>query len=51
MSMSAKSSVAGSAIVIVGMYILLWGKSKEEEKSVVTNKQLNQEADDVECHN
>ncbi|KAL2323942.1 hypothetical protein Fmac_023000 [Flemingia macrophylla] len=29
-SLSAISSIAGSAMVIAGMYIVLWGKSKEE---------------------
>ena len=42
------SSAAGSVMVIVGMYILLWGKSKEEEHCVVSNTQANQE--DEECH-
>ncbi|RDX63599.1 WAT1-related protein, partial [Mucuna pruriens] len=40
-------SVAGSALVIAGMYILLWGKSKEEEgQHVLKDTQTNQ---DVEC--
>ncbi|KAK7280615.1 hypothetical protein RJT34_25680 [Clitoria ternatea] len=39
-------SVAGSALVIAGMYILLWGKSKEGEQYVLKDPQTNQ---DVEC--
>ncbi|KAF7827430.1 WAT1-related protein [Senna tora] len=40
-------SAAGSGMVIVGMYILLWGKSKEAELYVVNNRQANHE--DEEC--
>jgi len=32
-SLHAMSSVAGSVLVISGSYILLWGKSKEEEQN------------------
>ncbi|XP_020210952.1 WAT1-related protein At3g30340 [Cajanus cajan] len=39
-------SIAGSALVIAGMYILLWGKSKEEGQHVLKDTQTNQ---DVEC--
>ncbi|KAK7324227.1 hypothetical protein VNO77_27756 [Canavalia gladiata] len=39
-------SVAGSALVIAGMYILLWGKRIEEGKYVQKGTQTNQ---DVEC--
>ncbi|XP_057427745.1 WAT1-related protein At3g30340-like [Lotus japonicus] len=39
-------SVAGSVLVIAGMYILLWGKSKEGEQCVLKDTQTNQ---DVEC--
>ncbi|RHN82624.1 hypothetical protein MtrunA17_Chr1g0211811 [Medicago truncatula] len=39
-------SIAGSALVIVGMYILLWGKSMEGEQRVMKDTQANQ---DVEC--
>ncbi|KAI5401759.1 WAT1-related protein At3g30340 [Lathyrus oleraceus] len=39
-------SIAGSALVIVGMYILLWGKSIEQEQCVMKDTQGNQ---DVEC--
>lgn len=45
-SLSAISSIAGSALVIVGMYILLWGKSMEREQCVLKDTQANQ---DVEC--
>lgn len=45
-SLSAISSVAGSVLVIAGMYILLWGKSKEGEQCVLKDTQTNQ---DVEC--
>ncbi|KAH1035478.1 hypothetical protein AAZX31_20G093800 [Glycine max] len=39
-------SLAGSALVIAGVYILLWGKSKEEGQHVLKDTQTNQ---DVEC--
>ncbi|KAJ1436339.1 EamA domain [Sesbania bispinosa] len=39
-------SIAGSALVIAGMYILLWGKSKEGEQCVPKDTQANP---DVEC--
>ncbi|MCH81732.1 WAT1-related protein [Trifolium medium] len=39
-------SIAGSVLVIVGMYILLLGKSMEGEQCVVKDTQANQ---DVEC--
>ncbi|TKY69077.1 WAT1-related protein [Spatholobus suberectus] len=42
-------SVAGSVLVISGTYILLWGKSKEEEQCVVKDTQENQEGE--ECIN
>lgn len=45
-SLSAISSIAGSALVIAGMYILLWGKSKEGDQCVLKDTQANQ---DVEC--
>ncbi|KAG5077353.1 hypothetical protein JHK82_056048 [Glycine max] len=45
-SLSAISSLAGSALVIAGVYILLWGKSKEEGQHVLKDTQTNQ---DVEC--
>lgn len=45
-SLSAISSIAGSALVIAGMYILLWGKSIEGEQCVLKDMQANQ---DVEC--
>jgi hypothetical protein len=40
------SSIAGSVLVIVGMYILLLGKSMEGEQCVMKDTQANQ---DVEC--
>jgi hypothetical protein len=40
------SSIAGSVLVIVGMYILLLGKSMEGELCVMKDTQANQ---DVEC--
>jgi hypothetical protein len=40
------SSIAGSVLVIVGMYILLLGKSMEGEQCVTKDTQANQ---DVEC--
>ncbi|RZB94350.1 WAT1-related protein At3g30340-like [Glycine soja] len=42
-------SVAGSVLVISGTYILLWGKSKEEEQCAVKGTQESQE--DEECKN
>ncbi|XP_045808421.1 WAT1-related protein At3g30340-like [Trifolium pratense] len=39
-------SIAGSVLVIVGMYVLLLGKSMEEEQCVIKDTQANQ---DVEC--
>ncbi|KAG5073442.1 hypothetical protein GLYMA_20G001700v4 [Glycine max] len=36
-------SIAGSVLVISGTYILLWGKSKEEEQSAVKGTQESQE--------
>ncbi|XP_020216373.1 WAT1-related protein At3g30340 [Cajanus cajan] len=42
-------SVAGSVLVISGTYILLWGKSKEEEKCAGKDAQENHE--DEECMN
>ncbi|MCH81823.1 WAT1-related protein [Trifolium medium] len=39
-------SIVGSVLVIVGMYILLLGKSMEEEQCVMKDTQANQ---DVEC--
>ncbi|RDX89137.1 WAT1-related protein, partial [Mucuna pruriens] len=46
-SLYAISSVAGSVLVISGTYILLWGKSKEEEQCAVKDTQENLE--DEEC--
>ncbi|KAK4263431.1 hypothetical protein QN277_028837 [Acacia crassicarpa] len=40
-------SVAGSGIVIVGVYILLWGKSKEAQGQYVASNVANQQ--DEEC--
>jgi len=47
--LSAINSVAGSVLVISGTYILLWGKSKEEEQCAVKGTQESQE--DEECKN
>lgn len=41
-------SILGSILVITGLYILLWGKSKEEEKNCVI-KQSQVAEEDVEC--
>ncbi|KOM36429.1 hypothetical protein LR48_Vigan02g257900 [Vigna angularis] len=38
-------SVAGSALVIAGMYILLWGKSKEQGQDVQKDTQTNQDVE------
>ncbi|XP_002272105.2 WAT1-related protein At3g30340 [Vitis vinifera] len=40
-------SVLGSILVIAGLYILLWGKSKEEEDCVMKQSQVAEE--DPEC--
>ncbi|CAL0300506.1 unnamed protein product [Lupinus luteus] len=40
-------SVAGSVLVIGGMYALLWGKSKEGEQYILKDTQANEQ--DVEC--
>ncbi|KAI4328617.1 hypothetical protein L6164_020954 [Bauhinia variegata] len=40
-------SIAGSILVILGMYILLWGKNKETDQCAVTDRQANQV--DEEC--
>jgi len=45
-SLHAMSSVAGSVLVISGTYILLWGKSKEEEQNAMRDTQ-----EDEECMN
>lgn len=44
-SLSAINSVAGSALVIAGMYILLWGKSKEQGQDVQKDMQTNQDVE------
>ena len=36
-------SVLGSILVIAGLYILLWGKSKEEEDCVMKQSQVAKE--------
>ncbi|CAK8570791.1 unnamed protein product [Lathyrus sativus] len=41
-------SVVGSVLVISGMYMLLWGKSKEREQSGLKDVQESQK--DEECH-
>lgn len=46
--LSAISSVVGSVLVISGMYMLLWGKSKEREQCALKDTQENQK--DEECH-
>ncbi|CAJ1977655.1 unnamed protein product [Sphenostylis stenocarpa] len=38
-------SVAGSALVISGMYILLWGKGKEEGQHVLKDTQTSQDVE------
>ncbi|XP_027364820.1 WAT1-related protein At3g30340-like [Abrus precatorius] len=38
-------SVAGSSLVIAGMYILLWGKGKEGEQYVLKDTQPNEDVD------
>ncbi|KAK7357905.1 hypothetical protein VNO80_17202 [Phaseolus coccineus] len=38
-------SVAGSALVIAGMYILLWGKSTEQGQHVLKDTQTNQDVE------
>lgn len=43
----AISSVVGSVLVISGTYILLWGKSTEEEQGAEKDAQKNQQ--DEEC--
>lgn len=35
------SSILGSAIVIIGMYILLWGKSKEVNRRECDSNKVN----------
>lgn len=34
-------SVIGSVVIIVGLYILLWGKSKDKPASVTKQEPLN----------
>lgn len=46
--LSVISSVVGSVLVISGMYMLLWGKSKEREQCALKDTQENQK--DEECH-
>ena len=36
-------SVLGSILVIAGLYVLLWGKSKEEEDCVMKQSQVAKE--------
>jgi hypothetical protein len=46
--LSAISSVVGSVLVISGMYMLLWGKSKDRGQCALKDTQENQK--DEECH-
>lgn len=40
-------SVLGSALMILGLYLVLWGKKRDEASSVswAANKQVDEEAD------
>ncbi|XP_051223261.1 WAT1-related protein At3g30340 [Lolium perenne] len=44
-------SVLGSVLMVLGLYLVLWGKKRDEESSVscATNKQMDEEADNVQA--